>query len=128
MDSKSNGKITQVTGAVVDVQFDGELPEILNALETDNNGQKLVLEVASHLGENIVRTIAMDSTRGFGKEAEVKDAGNPIKVPVGEATLGRIMNVVGSQSMMEDQLTQKSRDRYTSTPPMLNNQQRQKYS
>ena len=58
MDSKSNGKITQVTGAVVDVQFDGDLPEILNALETDNNGQKLILEVASHLGENIVRTIA----------------------------------------------------------------------
>ena len=95
MDSKSNGKITQVTGAVVDVQFDGELPEILNALETDNNGQKLVLEVASHLGENIVRTIAMDSTEGLVRGQEVKDTGNPIKVPVGEATLGRIMNVVG---------------------------------
>jgi F-type H+-transporting ATPase subunit beta len=63
--SKTNGKITQVTGAVVDVQFEGDLPEILNALETDNNGVKLVLEVASHLGEKIVRTIAMDSTEGL---------------------------------------------------------------
>ena len=95
MDTKSNGKITQVTGAVVDVQFDGDLPEILNALETDNNGLKLVLEVASHLGENIVRTIAMDSTEGLVRGQAVIDSGSPIKVPVGEATLGRIMNVVG---------------------------------
>ncbi len=93
--SKTNGKITQVTGAVVDVQFDGDLPEILNALETDNNGVKLVLEVASHLGEKIVRTIAMDSTEGLVRGQAVTDTGSPISVPVGEATLGRIMNVVG---------------------------------
>jgi len=93
--SKTNGKITQVTGAVVDVQFEGDLPEILNALETDNNGVKLVLEVASHLGEKIVRTIAMDSTEGLVRGQTVSDTGSPISVPVGEATLGRIMNVVG---------------------------------
>ncbi|MGB0496757.1 MAG: F0F1 ATP synthase subunit beta [Rubricella sp.] len=89
------GKITQVIGAVVDVQFDGHLPAILNALETDNNGNRLVLEVAQHLGENTVRTIAMDSTEGLVRGQEVKDTGDNIKVPVGDATLGRIMNVVG---------------------------------
>ena len=120
MDSKSNGKITQVTGAVVDVQFEGELPEILNALETDNNGQKLVLEVASHLGENIVRTIAMDSTEGLVRGQEVNDTGNPIKVPVGEATLGRIMNVVGEPIDDGGSVDSKeSRPIHTSAPPYV---------
>ncbi|MDD7971135.1 F0F1 ATP synthase subunit beta [Roseinatronobacter alkalisoli] len=91
----SNGKITQVIGAVVDVQFDGELPPILNALETDNNGKRLVLEVAQHLGESTVRTIAMDATEGLVRGQAVTDSGEPIMVPVGDATLGRILNVVG---------------------------------
>ncbi len=89
------GKVTQVIGAVVDVRFDGDLPEILNALETDNQGNRLVLEVAQHLGENSVRTIAMDSTEGLVRGQEVTDTGKPISVPVGDATLGRIMNVIG---------------------------------
>ena len=84
------GRIRQVTGAVVDVQFDDELPAILNALETKNHGSRLVLEVAQHLGENTVRTIAMDSTEGLVRGQEVTDTGAPIKVPVGDATLGRI--------------------------------------
>ncbi len=91
----ANGRITQVIGAVVDVQFDDHLPEILNALETDNNGKRLVLEVAQHLGENTVRTIAMDASEGLVRGAAVTDTGGPIMVPVGDATLGRIMNVVG---------------------------------
>ncbi|SDI93273.1 F0F1 ATP synthase subunit beta [Aliiruegeria lutimaris] len=91
----SIGKVTQVIGAVVDVHFDGDLPEILNALETSNNGKRLVLEVAQHLGEHTVRTIAMDATEGLVRGAEVKDMGGPITVPVGNATLGRILNVVG---------------------------------
>ena len=91
----SNGKITQVIGAVVDVQFDGDLPPILNALETDNNGKRLVLEVAQHLGESTVRTIAMDATEGLVRGQSVTDTGEPIMVPVGDATLGRILNVVG---------------------------------
>jgi F-type H+/Na+-transporting ATPase subunit beta len=89
------GRIRQVTGAVVDVQFGDKLPAILNALETKNHGSRLVLEVAQHLGENTVRTIAMDSTEGLVRGQEVTDTGAPIKVPVGDATLGRIMNVVG---------------------------------
>jgi F-type H+-transporting ATPase subunit beta len=89
------GRITQVTGAVVDVQFGDHLPAILNALETDNNGQRLVLEVAQHLGENTVRTVAMDSTEGLVRGQEVTDTAEPIAVPVGEETLGRIMNVIG---------------------------------
>ncbi len=93
--ANAKGKITQVIGAVVDVQFDDHLPEILNALITDNNGNKLVLEVAQHLGENTVRTIAMDSTEGLVRGQEVTDQDAPIQVPVGDATLGRIMNVVG---------------------------------
>jgi F-type H+-transporting ATPase subunit beta len=91
----ATGKVTQVIGAVVDVQFNGPLPAILNALETDNNGKRLVLEVAQHLGENSVRTIAMDATEGLVRGAPVSDTGGPITVPVGDATLGRIMNVVG---------------------------------
>ena len=94
--AKSVGKITQVIGAVVDVQFDGALPEILNALETDNNGNTLVLEVAQHLGENTVRAVAMDATEGLVRGNKVTDTGGPIMVPVGDATLGRIMNVIGA--------------------------------
>jgi F-type H+-transporting ATPase subunit beta len=93
--AKNVGKIRQVTGAVVDVQFDGALPSILNALETKNHGARLVLEVAQHLGENTVRTIAMDSTEGLVRGQEVTDTGAPIEVPVGDETLGRIMNVIG---------------------------------
>ncbi|PZQ83019.1 MAG: F0F1 ATP synthase subunit beta [Ancylobacter novellus] len=93
--ANTDGRITQVIGAVVDVQFDGHLPAILNALETTNNGSRLVLEVAQHLGENTVRTIAMDSTEGLVRGHAVTDTGSPIMVPVGEATLGRIMNVIG---------------------------------
>ncbi len=89
------GKITQVIGAVVDVQFEDHLPEILNALETDNNGTRLVLEVAQHLGESTVRTIAMDSTEGLVRGERVTDTGKAIQVPVGDCTLGRILNVVG---------------------------------
>jgi F-type H+-transporting ATPase subunit beta len=89
------GRVTQVMGAVVDVQFDGNLPAILNALETDNHGNRLILEVAQHLGENTVRTIAMDTSEGLVRGQEVKDTGGPISVPVGEETLGRIMNVIG---------------------------------
>ncbi|HOZ31568.1 MAG TPA: F0F1 ATP synthase subunit beta [Tabrizicola sp.] len=89
------GKVTQVIGAVVDVQFDGALPAILNALETTNNGKRLVLEVAQHLGENTVRTIAMDATEGLVRGTAVSDLGSPISVPVGDATLGRILNVIG---------------------------------
>ncbi|MEO1264749.1 MAG: F0F1 ATP synthase subunit beta, partial [Pseudomonadota bacterium] len=93
--ANSIGRIRQVMGAVVDVQFDEHLPAILNSLEVDNEGNRLVLEVAQHLGENTVRTIAMDATEGLVRGQEVKDTGNPIAVPVGEGTLGRIMNVVG---------------------------------
>jgi F-type H+-transporting ATPase subunit beta len=89
------GKITQVIGAVVDVQFEGHLPAILNALETENQGKRLVLEVAQHLGESTVRTIAMDSSEGLVRSQEVTDTGQPIAVPVGPGTLGRIINVVG---------------------------------
>ena len=92
--ANAKGKVTQVIGAVVDVQFDDHLPEILNALET-NNGNRLVLEVAQHLGENTVRTIAMDATEGLVRGQEVIDQDGPISVPVGNATLGRIINVVG---------------------------------
>src|SRR5712672_526810 len=89
------GRITQVIGAVVDVQFKGDLPAILNALETQNGGKRLVLEVAQHLGESTVRTISMDTTEGLVRGQEVTDTGEPISVPVGEETLGRIINVVG---------------------------------
>src|SRR5215218_2504779 len=89
------GRISQVIGAGVDVSFDGELPAILNALETTNNGNRLVLEVAQHLGESTVRTIAMDTTEGLVRGGEVTDTGLPIRVPVGAGTLGRIMNVIG---------------------------------
>jgi F-type H+-transporting ATPase subunit beta len=95
MASNKAGKVTQVLGAVVDVAFEGELPPIMNALSTNVGDQKLILEVAQHLGENTVRTIAMDATEGLQRGQEVQDDGNPISVPVGPETLGRIMNVIG---------------------------------
>jgi F-type H+/Na+-transporting ATPase subunit beta len=95
MSTNKVGRIRQVMGAVVDVQFDGHLPEILNSLETSNQGQRLVLEVAQHLGESTVRTVAMDSSEGLTRGQEVTDTGNPISVPVGDETLGRIINVIG---------------------------------
>ncbi|MEA2934888.1 MAG: F-type H+/Na+-transporting ATPase subunit beta [Variibacter sp.] len=93
--ANSVGRITQVIGAVVDVQFDEHLPAILNALETDNQGNRMVLEVAQHLGESTVRTIAMDVSEGLVRGQRVTDTGQPIAVPVGEGLLGRIINVIG---------------------------------
>lgn len=90
-----DGRIVAVIGAVVDVQFDGDLPPILNALEVKNRSPRLVLEVAQHLGENTVRTIAMDGTEGLVRGHDVVDTGYPIRIPVGPQTLGRIMNVIG---------------------------------
>ena len=95
MANNAMGKITQIMGAVIDVQFEGELPNILNALHCENDGKLLVLEVAQHLGENSVRTIAMDSTEGLQRGQEVTDTGDPIMVPVGPEMLGRIINVIG---------------------------------
>src|SRR5215813_8630558 len=89
------GSVTQVLGAVVDVRFDGDLPAILSALHVDNSGRTLVLEVAQQLGENVVRTIAMDTTDGLVRGTQVVDSGGPITMPVGPETLGRILNVVG---------------------------------
>ena len=95
MATNSSGRISQVLGAVVDVQFDGDLPNIMNALETSNQDKRLVLEVALHLGEKTVRTIAMDATEGLVRGQRVEDTGGPIRVPVGRETLGRILNVIG---------------------------------
>lgn len=92
---ENQGYISQVIGAVVDVSFKGAMPEIQNALETENQGKRLILEVAQHLGEQTVRTIAMDATEGLVRGQPVKDLGHPIRIPVGRGTLGRIMNVVG---------------------------------
>ena len=93
--NNTKGKITQVIGAVVDVKFKGDLPAILNALNCDLGDRVLVLEVAQHLGESEVRTIAMDTTEGLVRGQEIVDTGGPIRVPVGPETLGRIINVVG---------------------------------
>src|SRR5271155_3646686 len=93
--ANTTGRVTQVIGAVVDVKFDSYLPPILNALETTNNGNRLVLEVAQHLGEKTVRCIAMDISEGLVRGQEVSDTGAPIMVPVGEECLGRIINVIG---------------------------------
>jgi F-type H+-transporting ATPase subunit beta len=93
--ANESGRVTQVIGAVVDVRFPDHLPAILNALETKNQGNRLVLEVAQHLGESTVRTVAMDITEGLVRGQEVVDTGEPITVPVGDATLGRIINVIG---------------------------------
>jgi F-type H+-transporting ATPase subunit beta len=95
LNKTTTGKISQVIGAVVDVTFENGLPAILTALETDNNGNRLVLEVAQHLGENTVRTIAMDGTDGLTRGQSVTNTGAQISVPVGPMTLGRIMNVIG---------------------------------
>lgn len=89
------GKIKQVIGAVVDVQFEDDLPAILNALEVEGHSVRLVLEVAQHLGENTVRTIAMDATEGLTRGQKVRDTGKPIMVPAGPELLGRIINVIG---------------------------------
>src|SRR6202049_4143655 len=89
----SKGRLTQVIGAVVDVQFEGQLPAILNAPETQNGGNRLVLEVAQHLGESTVRTIAMDTAEGLVRGQEVTDTGVPITVPVGGGALGRIIKL-----------------------------------
>src|SRR5438093_3431490 len=95
-ESNRIGHVTQVMGAVVDVQFDGShLPEILNALETSNRGNRLILEVAQHLGENSARCVAMDTSEGLVRGQKVVDTGSPITVPVGEECLGRIINVIG---------------------------------
>src|SRR6201994_5013734 len=93
--ANQTGRVTQVMGAVVDVQFEGHLPAILNSLETKNGDNRVVLEVAQQLGESTVRTIAMDITEGLVRGQEVTDTGIPIAVPVGDGTLGRIMNVIG---------------------------------
>jgi len=114
------GRISQVIGAVVDVSFDGELPGILNALETDNNGNRLVLEVAQHLGQNSVRTIAMDSTEGLVRGQKVVDTGSAIAVPVGEGTLGRIMNVIGEPVDEAGPIPhEKTRAIHQSAPPFV---------
>jgi len=91
----AHGAVTQVIGAVVDVKFEGELPPILSALEVQGHEIRLVLEVAQHLGENTVRTIAMDTTEGLVRGQRVLNMGSPIQIPVGRSTLGRIMNVIG---------------------------------
>lgn len=93
------GKISQVIGAVVDVQFEGNLPPILNAMEVQGTEHRLVLEVAQHLGDSRVRAIALDSTEGLVRGQEVRDVGSPILVPVGPETLGRIMNVIGMKRL-----------------------------
>ena len=116
------GNITQVIGAVVDVKFDGELPEILTALECDNGGNRLVLEVAQHLGESSVRTIAMDSTEGLKRGDEVKDTGAPIQVPVGPETLGRIVNVIGEPIDEKGQISTKENWPIHRQAPSFNDQ------
>ncbi|WP_114966195.1 F0F1 ATP synthase subunit beta [Alkalilacustris brevis] len=121
-DTKSAGRVTQVIGAVVDVQFDGELPAILNALETDNHGKKLVLEVAQHLGEHTVRAIAMDATEGLVRGQKVTDSGSPITVPVGDATLGRIMNVVGEPIDEKGEVKTKERRAIHQSAPSFESQ------
>src|SRR5688572_53725 len=116
----SRGEVRQVMGAVVDVQFHDHLPEILNALETDNHGNRLILEVAQHLGENTVRTVAMDTSEGLVRGQEVKDTGEPISVPVGEETLGRIMNVIGeSVDEAGPVLTNQRRPIHQDAPPYV---------
>ena len=113
------GHITQVIGAVVDVQFESHLPPILNALETRNGGNRLVLEVAQHLGESTVRTVAMDITEGLVRGQEVTDTGRPITVPVGDETLGRIINVIGEPVDDAGPVPHKKRARFTRTPPAI---------
>ena len=123
------GIITQVIGAVVDVKFSEHLPEISSALECENTGNKLILEVAQHLGENTVRTISMDTTEGLKRGDKVTDTGSPIKVPVGPETLGRIINVIG-QPIDEKKvnLKQKKIGQYIDLHPcLLNNLQKLRF-
>ena len=100
----NQGQIVAVIGAVVDVQFEDGLPEILNALDVGGRSPRLVLEVAQHLGENTVRTIAMDGTEGLIRGQKVVDTGSPIRIPVGEETLGRIINVIGKLKRVQKRL------------------------
>ena len=96
MPEKHIGKVVQVMGPVLDIRFaDGELPELLNAIELQNNGKPLIVEVAQHIGDNVVRCIAMAATDGLVRGAEAVDTGGPIKVPVGDACLGRVFNLLG---------------------------------
>src|SRR3989475_7994209 len=120
--ASKTGRITQVIGAVVDVQFDGHLAAILNALETDNHGNRLVLEVAQHLGESTVRTIAMDTSEGLVRGQEVSDTGQPIAVPVGDGTLGRIINVIGDPVDEAGPVPYKERRASHPTAPPYNEQ------
>ena len=101
------GKITQIIGAVVDVNFESDLPEIYTALEVENSGNKLILEVAQHLGENDVRTIAMDATEGLKRGDEVVNTGSPISVPVGPETLEELLMWLESQLMKKEKLKQR---------------------
>ena len=114
------GKIAQVMGAVVDVQFEGNLPEILSALHVQNQGKTLVLEVAQHLGQSMVRTIAMDSTEGLQRGLDVTSTGEAISVPVGQACLGRIMNVIGEPIDERGEIKTKVRAPiHASAPPFV---------
>ena len=122
MEKSKAGKITQIMGAVVDVSFEDELPKILNALHVNNQGKRLVLEVAQHLGELTVRTVAMDTTDGLVRGQEVQDTGLPISVPVGPETLGRIMNVVGDPVDERVELKTKERSPIHRSAPELTDQ------
>jgi len=117
-----SGKVTQVIGAVVDVQFDEELPPILNALEVKTDDIRLVLEVAQHLGENTVRTIAMDATEGLVRGQECVDTGAPIMIPVGPETLGRILNVVGDSVDEKGDVTSKAKAPIHKPAPLFTEQ------
>ena len=121
--AKNNiGTITQVLGAVVDVRFEGELPAILNALELRNHGQRLVLEVAQHLGDSVVRTVAMDTTDGLVRGQEVTDTGDAIQMPVGPETLGRILNVIGEPVDERGPVNAKKFDGIHKSAPLLTDQ------
>jgi F-type H+-transporting ATPase subunit beta len=122
MAEKNKGKISQVIGAVVDVEFEDNLPAILNALKCKNGGKELILEVAQHLGEKVVRAIAMDSTDGLTRGMEVMDTGNQIQVPVGRETLGRIMNVIGDPIDERGNLKVKKHYSIHRDPPALTEQ------
>ena len=120
----NKGKVTQIISAIVDVKFMGgaQLPNILNALQCKNNGQKLVLEVAQHIGDNTVRCIAMDSTDGLTRGTEVIDTGEPIQIPVGISTLGRIMNVIGEPVDEKGPITSKTYSSIYRQPPSFEEQ------
>lgn len=115
----NEGQIVAVIGAVVDVQFEDGLPEILNALDVGGRSPRLVLEVAQHLGENTVRTIAMDGTEGLIRGQKVVDTGSPIRIPVGEETLGRIINVIGKLRWVKNKLFTFANGSWCYIPPKL---------